>query len=185
MRMVTDDNELAFRSAEGDRQAFRVLLERHYDRIYRVALRYFGHVADAEDLAQEVCVSLPAKLKSFRGEAKFTSWLYRLVINKCRDAGRRHSTMQAFIEGYAEVSALVAGGHADTQRQINWLYQALAELSDELCETALLVLAEDMTHAEAGDVLGIKESTVSWRMHEVRKKLKALAETSEGYRDDR
>jgi RNA polymerase sigma-70 factor (ECF subfamily) len=185
MRMVTDDNELAFRAAEGDRQAFRVLLERHYDRVYRVALRYFGNVADAEDLAQDVCVALPTKLKSFRGRAQFTSWLYRLVINKCRDVGRRRSTMNAFIEGYAEVAALVEGGHADTQRQISWLYETLAELSDELCETALLVLAEDMTHAEAGEVLGIKESTVSWRMHEIRKKLKALAEAGDGGRDDR
>ncbi len=185
MRMTTDDNQLAFRAAEGDAQAFRVLLERHYDGIYRLAFRCLGNAADAEDVAQDVCVSLPAKLKSFRGTAKLTSWLFRLVLNRARDVMRRNARQRALDETYAAVSALTEAGWQDTAQQVDWLYATLQSLGDDLRETAILVLAEDMTHAEAGEVLGIKEATVSWRMHEIRKKLKALAEAGESGRDDR
>ena len=177
--MITDDNELAAKAANGDKQAFRVLLERHYDRIYRLALRYFGNVADAEDIAQDICVALPKKLKSFRGDAQLTSWLYRLVINKCRDHGRRQASIRALNENFVEVNALLEAGQADTRQQVDWLYNTLEQLSDDFRETAILVVAEDLTHAQAGEILGIKEATVSWRMHEIRKKLKALAEAGD------
>lgn len=185
MRMTTDDNELAFRAAAADRQAFRVLLERHYDRIYRLALRYFGDVAEAEDVTQDICVSLAAKLKSFRGDARFSTWLYRLVINRCRDQSRRKTRAKAFINEYAEVSALLAADVQHSRQHISWLYDALDHLSADLRETAILVLAEDQTHAQAAEVLGIKEATVSWRMHEIRKQLKALATAGDGGLNDR
>ena len=76
MRMATSDNALAERAAGGDRDAFRVLLERHYDRMYRLAYRYCGRHADAEDITQDICLALPAKLRSFKGSAQFTTWLY-------------------------------------------------------------------------------------------------------------
>ena len=185
MRMITDDNELAFKAANADRQAFRVLLERHYDRIYRLALRYFGDVAEAEDVAQDVCLSLAKKLKSFRGDASFSTWLYRLVINRCRDHGRRKSRARTFANEYAEVSAMMQADVSNTRQQISWLYEVLERLNDDLRETAILVLAEDLTHAQAGKILGIKEATVSWRMHEIRKQLKELAGAGEGGLDDR
>ncbi len=185
MRMITDDNELAFKAANADRQAFRVLLERHYDRIYRLALRYFGDVTEAEDIAQDVCLSLAKKLKSFRGDANFSTWLYRLVINRCRDHGRRKSRARTLINEYAEVSAMMQADGLHTRQQISWLYEVLDRLKADLRETAILVLAEDLTHAEAANVLGIKEATVSWRMHEIRKQLRELAAAGEGDRDER
>ncbi len=69
MRMMTDDDDLAIRAGAGDAQAFRLLLERHYDQIYRVAYRFIGNRADAQDIAQDVCVALPKKLKSFAARA--------------------------------------------------------------------------------------------------------------------
>lgn len=180
MRMMSDDTELAVQAAAGDAEAFRVLLERHYERIYRLAFRFTGHQADAEDVAQDVCVDLPRKLSTFRGSAKFTSWLYRLVLNRCRDLGRARARAGRLTQAYGEVRALTEADWADTARQVDWLHEALDTLADDLRETAILVLGEDMTHAEAAEVFGIKESTVSWRMHEIRKKLKALVKTGDG-----
>ena len=71
---------------------------------------------------------------------------------------------------------MTRAGNEARQRESDWLYRTLDRLSDDLRETTILVLAEELSHAEAGAILGIKESTVSWRMHEVRKKLKALAD---------
>jgi RNA polymerase sigma-70 factor (ECF subfamily) len=85
MRMMTDDDELAVRAGAGDAEAFRLLLERHYDRIYRLADRFFGNRADAKDIAQDVCAALPKKLQSFAARARFTTWIYQVVVNTCRD----------------------------------------------------------------------------------------------------
>ena len=63
-----------------------------------------------------------------------------------------------------------------------WLRQALGRLPEELRTTVVLVLEEGLRHAEAGEVLGVSESTVSWRMHEVRKRLRALAASEEAVR---
>ena len=67
---------------------------------------------------------------------------------------------------------------AEANQKIAWLYRSIAGLQTDLKETALLVLAEEMSHAEAGQVLGCAESTISWRMSEIRKQLKLLWERS-------
>jgi len=175
MRMNTGNNELAARAASGDAAAFQVLLERHYDRIFRIALRFTGMREDAEDIAQNVCLSLNVKLRSFRGEAQFTTWLYRVVVNAARDLQRRQSNATRLHEQYGEVEALTRGAEAEAARETEWLYEMLQRVGTDLKQTAILVIAEGMSHAEAADVLAIKETTVSWRMHELRKKLKVLA----------
>ncbi len=178
--MMTDDDELAMRAGAGDAQAFRVLLERHYDRMFRLAYRFFGNHADAEDITQEVCLALPKKLRTFAARARFSTWIYQVVINACRDQVRSQTSRRALNEAYSEVSELTRAGDRETKTQVDWLYETLGSLSAQLRETAILVLAEDMTHAQAGKVLGIKETTVSWRMHEIRKQLKTLAEAGDG-----
>ncbi len=178
--MMTDDDELAMQAGAGDAQAFRLLLERHYDRIYRVAYRFFGNRADAEDIAQDVCAALPKKLKSFAARARFTTWIYQVVVNACRDQLRSQTSRAALNKVYVEVSELVSAGERDREKQVEWLYVALDHLTPQLRETAILVLAEDLNHREAGEILGVKETTVSWRMHEMRKELKALAAADDG-----
>ena len=176
MYMKTGDNELAARAAEGDAAAFQILLERHYDSVYRIAFRFSGLREDAEDIAQDVCASLVLKLRSFKGDAKFTTWLYRVVVNAVRDMQRKQVIVGRVNRDYSELQDLARGEEAETAKEIAWLYGALDAVGEDLRETAVLVLAEGMNHAEAADILDIKESTVSWRMHELRKKLKALVE---------
>ncbi len=88
--------------------------------------------------------------------------------------GRR--TISALQGTYMGLAEHQAADWADTNSKLRWLYLALDRLDRGLKETALLILAEELSHREAGEVLGIKESTVSWRMHEVKKKLKAMAQ---------
>ncbi|MGI9463887.1 MAG: RNA polymerase sigma factor, partial [Aestuariivirgaceae bacterium] len=128
---MTDDDELAMRAGAGDGQAFRVLLERHYDRIYRLAYRFFGSREDAEDVAQDICLALPKKLKTFAGKARFTTWIHQVVINACRDQLRRHQSRRALNEAYTEVSELVRAGDEDTRAQVSWLYETLARLNPD------------------------------------------------------
>lgn len=175
MDMKNDDNQLAAQAARGDAGAFRLLLERHYDSVYRIAFRFSGQREDAEDLAQDVCTSLARKILSFRGEAQFSTWLYRVVMNAARDAHRKRATAVKATKAYSEVSELERGEKAAADKDAAWLYNALEEVGPDLKETAVLVLAEGFNHAEAANILDIKESTVSWRMHELRKHLKQMA----------
>lgn len=177
--MADSDRVLSRRAGDGDREAFAELVERHYERIYRIGLRLLGDADDAADLAQDVCVGLARKVRSYRGESEFTTWLYRVVVNAARDAVRRHAARRRANQRYADVNALVRAGAVAREADARWLYEALAVLGHDLRETAVLVLQEGLGHAEAGEVLGVKESTVSWRMHEVRKRLKALARAGE------
>src|SRR4051812_20359607 len=85
---ATDTDRLIRQAADGDADAFARLVEEHYMLIYKVAYKWCGRREDAEDVAQEVCIKLPEKLESYRFEAKFTSWLYRIVINAAKDYGR-------------------------------------------------------------------------------------------------
>ncbi|MFT4562249.1 MAG: RNA polymerase sigma-70 factor (ECF subfamily) [Gammaproteobacteria bacterium] len=180
MHTMTSEDELAMRAATGDAEAFQSLLEGHYDRIFRLAYRFFGNQSDAEDLTQDVCLALPKKLKSFAARARFSTWIYQVVLNACRDQLRSQSSRRSLDEAYGEVSEFNKAAERETQEQIKWLYSALDSLNLQLRETAILVLAEDMTHAQAAEILDIKEKTVSWRMHEIRKQLKVLAESSDG-----
>ena len=175
MDVTVADNDLALLAAKGDGDAFRALLERHYDRVFRIALRFSGRREDAEDVAQDVCMSLPAKLKSFRGDAGFTTWLYRVVVNRVRDVQRKQITSERIQSDYGEVEDLRRGEAAELAKEMEWLNEAMNHLGDDLRETAVLVVGEGLNHAEAGQIMGIKESTVSWRMHELKKQLREVA----------
>lgn len=172
--MTQEDTILVRRAAGGDREAYRRLLEAHYGMMFRVAYRYTGHRQDAEDIAQDVCVRLVHKLGSFRGTSSFTTWLYRVVVNACRDMQKHRGVIKRSEDSFRELEALGQEEQRDGQRQVAWLYRAIYSLEPSLKETALLVLAEELSHAEAADILGCKESTVSWRMHALRKQLKEV-----------
>ena len=83
------DAELIVRAKGGDRGAFSTLLERHYDFVYRAAYRWCGKKADAEDIAQEVCVRLGKAIRDYRGGGAFTTWLYSVTMNAARDMMRK------------------------------------------------------------------------------------------------
>lgn len=175
--MSASDLDLVRLAQDGDRAAFRLLLERHYGLLFRVAYRFLGNRAEAEDAAQEMAMALAHKIGSFGGRSRFSTWIYQIALNHCRDHARRQKSLGRMQTAFVEVEAGCRADWADSDRRTQWLYQAIDRLKPDLKETALLVLAEDMSHAEAGDVLGIKEATVSWRMHEVRKHLSQMART--------
>ncbi|AWN45473.1 RNA polymerase subunit sigma-24 [Methylobacterium terrae] len=167
------DADLAARAARGDRTAFEALLRRHYDRMHRIAWRMTGSRHDAEDVVQEVCCALVERIAGFRGEARVSTWLFGIVVNACRDHHRRRTTLARMKEG---LGVLLRLGPAPDGRDLHrraWLAGALARLDPRLRETVVLVAGEGLTHAEAAHALGVAEATVSWRLHEARRRLKS------------
>ena len=171
--MTTSDEDLAQAAANGDGTAFAALLDRVYDRLFKLAFRLTGSRAEAEDLTQDVCAALPAKLGGFRGQSQVTTWLYRVVVNAAHDRRRRAASHARAADGWGDWELARRAEMAETQAGIDWLTTAMGSLPDDLRDTLALVL-DDMTHAQAAEVLGISEGTVSWRLSEARKRLRAL-----------
>jgi RNA polymerase sigma factor (sigma-70 family) len=165
------ESSLIAAALAGDRNAFAALLDKHYDRIHGLAWHLTGSRADADDIAQDVCCTLVEKLHLFRGEAKFTTWLTGVTFNACRDWRRRRRSFGAFSERLVVLVGVAADEHRRDPYDAVWLKSAIARLKPALRETAVLVAGQQLTHAEAAEVLGIAEATVAWRMHEIRRLL--------------
>ena len=168
--METGDTDLALAAAGGDAAAFSRLLERHYDRLFRLCFRLTGARAEAEDLTQDICAALPARLRSFRGEAGFTTWLYRLAVNAAHDRRRRAATHAKAADGWGDWERNRRAADSQTAEAVDWLTEAMRSLAPDLRDTLALVL-DEVTHREAGAILGVSEGTISWRISEAKKHL--------------
>jgi RNA polymerase sigma-70 factor (ECF subfamily) len=175
MRMMTADEDLAAAAALGDGAAFASLLERHYDRLFALCFRLTGNRAEAEDLTQDICAALPAKLASYRRQARVTTWLYRVAVNAAHDRRRKRATYAKATTGWGDWELARQDEIDEGRAALDWLHRAMARLSDDLRDTLALVL-DDVTHAEAAEILGISEGTVSWRISEAKKKLRHIKE---------
>ena len=175
MRMETPDEALASAAADGDREAFAALLARHYDRIFGRAFRLTGTRAEAEDLTQDICLSLPAKLGSYRQAARFTTWLYRVTVNAAHDRRRRMATHRKAADGWGDWEIARRVEIAEAAAAEDWLAAAMARLPPELRDTVALTLGEELSQKDAAEVLGLSEGTVAWRMSEVKKRLREMA----------
>jgi RNA polymerase sigma-70 factor (ECF subfamily) len=165
------DLHLVAAAVAGDRVAFAALLQRHYDRIHGLAWQLTGSRSDADDIAQDVCCALVEKIAGFRGEAKFTTWLCGIVVNSCRDLRRRRRSFSGFADRLAVLAGLARPPDGRDLHDAVWIRSAIARLKPAYRDAAILVAGQQLTHAEAAEILGVAESTISWRMHEVRRLL--------------
>ena len=166
----------------GDSKAFARVLEAQYDTIFRVALRWCGNRPDAEDIAQQACIKLARGIDQYKFEAAFTSWLYRLVINCAKDWQRQQARHRDTNEELRETPST-----EDKAELAIYLQQVLTwvgRIGEEFKETLILVFGEGLSHGEAAEILQVKESTISWRIHNVRKKLQDLHAQEQGVNNE-
>ncbi len=170
----TSDLDLIASARAGDRAAFGALVERHYDFIHRVAWRWTGRKADAEDIAQEVCVRLGKAIDGYRGGGAFTTWLYAMTMNAARDLMRKGARESAKAEAFGVHSMIVGQGEPVGEDQAEKLWSAVRQLPDKQRDAVLLVYGEGLSHASAADAMACAEATVSWHIHEAKKRLKTM-----------
>ena len=170
-----NEPSLIKRAQAGDASAFEAVLEANYDTIYTFAYRWCGSQEDAEDITQIVCVKLARAIAQFRFESSFSTWLYRLVINAAKDWQKAQARHTSTSRSETDLQDLPAGSSApENTIFLQQLISRMNTLPEGFKETMLLVHAEGMNHREAAAILNIKESTISWRIHEARKQLKAM-----------
>lgn len=165
---------LVARARNGDPEAFGELIEDHYDLIYRTAWKWCGNRVDAEDIAQEVCIKLGGAIAGFDGRSAFSSWVYRITLNAVRDVQRAGKRRGKYTDAYAEVSPEDQPAEQEEATTSRQLWDAVRSLPEKQRDAVLLVYAEDLSHAKAAEIMGIREATVSWHVHEARKTLRGL-----------
>jgi len=168
---IDDENALIKRAQKGDRGAFETLLGGYYDVIYRIAYRWCGNHADAEDVTQNACVKLAKSIDSFRFQSAFLTWVHTLVINVAKDWSKARGRPTAELTEFLDHAQPPEGEKRVYANQVMDHVRALPEREKE---ALLLVFLEGLTHGETAAIMNCKESTVSWYIHEARKKLQSL-----------
>jgi RNA polymerase sigma-70 factor (ECF subfamily) len=168
---------------DGDEDAFAALVRTFQDRLYLVALRMTGNPEDARDVVQESFLQAWQALPAFRGEAQFSTWITRIVINRCHNLRRgqrpadplpeeEHGAPEVLRTPAAETLAI------DEQRR-DAVRRALLSLPLDQRAPLVLTTFAGYTHAEAGRILGVSESAAKVRAHRARR---ALATVLQGWR---
>lgn len=178
------EEKLIERLKRRDEAAFNELVRLYQGKIYRLVLRMIGDPGEAEDLAQEVFVTVFKSIDGFRGDSKLSTWLYRVASNHCKNRikylNRRARGQKKELDEVADRDALESAT-MNTSAQIHRpddmatarqteviIKQAIAELPDDQRELVVLRDIENMTYDEIQDVTGLPEGTVKSRLHRAR-----------------
>jgi RNA polymerase sigma-70 factor (ECF subfamily) len=174
-QMTWSDEELVARSIGGDQESFNQLVLRWERPIYALAYRVIGREEDARDVCQETFLRAFRALNGFRGQAKFSSWLYRIALNLCRDWVRKERRtpvvqapeelevleMAALREPTPSVEDLVA------RRELTRVVErAMARLPEEQRTAIILKEYHELTFQEIADLVGCPLSTVKTRLYQ-------------------
>ena len=171
------------RLKDRDERAFRELIEAHRDRVYNISFRMLGSRAEAEDVAQEVFIAVFKTIETFRGDSKFSTWLYRVAVNHCKNRikylARRHDRDRDELDEstngqHGAVGAIGGPGprapdHALEAQQMETLIQeAIAELDEEQRIVVVLRDVEDLSIEEICKITDLPDGTVKSRLHRAR-----------------
>lgn len=166
--------QLIRQAKAGDAKAFERLISEHYRFIYKTAFRWLGHKSDAEDVTQSVCMRLATAIAQFDGRSKFTSWLYSVTLNAVRDLQRSQKRQGRQIDAVAAVAREEIDPDQEDRLRVNDIWRVVRQLPEKQRDAVLLVFGEQLSQAEAAVIMGCKEVTVSWHIHNARKSLKDL-----------
>jgi RNA polymerase sigma-70 factor (ECF subfamily) len=184
-RMADADAELVLQTQKGSPAAFEELVRNHQRMIHSLTFRMTGSLADAEDLAQETFIRAYEQIGAFRGTAKFSTWLYRIAVNTCLNWKQSEARrFQLHANCAEEISAHHHNGEnspADTQSNQH-VQEALLKLPAKQRAAIVLTIYDGLNHAEAAQILGCSETTVSWRGFAARRKLKSWLSKNGGAR---
>lgn len=174
------DADLARLAAQGDDRAFAILMRRHYDGVYRLLRRYLGTAHDAEEATHEAFVAAWSALKRYDPARPFSAWLRTIAINKARDQGRRLRVRRLLLgaplreddstPAWRDPTPLADEAIAERER-LQALDRAIVELPPGLKAPLLLTAFEGLSHATAGEILGLSAKGVETRVYRARKRL--------------
>jgi RNA polymerase sigma-70 factor (ECF subfamily) len=166
------ENELLEGCRDGDLAAYEKLYERHASRMKSIAFNLLGNAADAEDAVQDAFLKIYRGVKTFRGGAAFSTWIYRIVVNTSYDALRRRKTRPAgpSVEAIDGREILPPSPGSDHPLRLA-LAKSVARLKPKHRAVFLLFEVEGFTHGEIARILGIPEGTSKTFLFDAKKNL--------------
>ena len=172
---AVDDDALLARAAGGDRRAFQVVVGRHLGRALSLARRMTGSTTEAEDVAQDAFLRAWQKAPTWRaGDARFSTWLYRVVVNLCLDRRRRKPLAPIEAAGDPSDPAPSAELRLVEDERTRIVAAALADLPERQRAALVLSYYEEMSNVAAADILGISVSALESLLVRARKALRAV-----------
>ena len=171
-----DEARLIARSQTQDHEAFGQLVDRYAGVIVNLAYRMVGNRADAEDLAQDAFLAAFKALPTFRADSKFSTWLYRIAANKCKDWLRAKHPIPVELDGDETVAAQVVENHTPerllSQQQVaRHLDGAIQRLPPLYREAFVLKHVEGLSYEEMQELLGVNADTLKMRVYKGRVQL--------------
>ena len=174
---MRDQEHIIARARRGDADAFEQLVEAYRNQVFRLALRMCGNEADADEVAQEAFLSAWKGLPNFRGESRFSTWLYQLTTHAAIDLMRREKR-QAAAEDIDGIIAADDGAspqqqaeRAETRREVR---SALMQLPEEYRQVLLLRFMEELSYEEIGQALKLPAGTVKSGLNRAKAQLKDI-----------
>jgi RNA polymerase sigma-70 factor (ECF subfamily) len=158
----------------GDSEAFAQLFEAHKDRVYSIALRFFGDSATAMDIAQDVFLKLFLRIGDFRGESRFETWLYRMAANACLDHKRRLVRWAPFVSDVVDLMRSKSEGALDGLLREEFqggVQRAIEKLPAEQRIVVVLRYTEGLSYDDIAEILRISNGTVASRLNRAHKTL--------------
>ena len=167
------DEEVIRRVREGDVGLFEVLMRRHNQRVYRVARSVLGDDAAAEDLAQEAWVRVYERLSQFAGEARFSTWLTRIVLHEAWARSRKAGRVRPISEEMEKSEDFMSAAPDPERRTLStemrrYLETAMEALPESYRVVLFLRDLEELSTAETADALDLTENAVKVRLHRAR-----------------
>lgn len=174
---MMDELRTVAQAKQGDADAFALLVQTYETSVYRLALRMCGNAHDAEEVAQEAFMAAWKGLPSFRGESKFSSWLYQLTTNEAINFLRkekRHRAVTPLEDEMEPATGDTAQQAAETKELQQALQQALDALTPEHRQIFLLRQMRQLSYEEIGRLLGLESGTVKSRLNRAKKQLRQI-----------
>ncbi len=178
---MKDQENIIARAQRGDADAFEQLVIAYRDQVFRLALRMCGNEADADEVAQEAFLSAWKALPNFRGDSRFSTWLYQLTSHAAIDLMRREKR-QIVAEDITDVGAPDPAPGPQQQAEQSETRQAvrdaMAQLSPEYRQIVVLRFLQELSYEEIGAVLKLPPGTVKSRLNRAKSQLKDILSKS-------
>ncbi len=169
--VISDDDTLGARYRAGEREAFRVLVDRYQRVIYSIALRMLGNAEEATDVAQETFLRAYVAPDRCKADGHFSAWLKRIVVNLCLNHQRRPPTVSL---DEADLNGCTADDPAHivlAEAQAQAVRRAINGLPPEYCAVVVLRFLDGLSYRDIAQSLGVSVPTVETRLHRVKKML--------------
>lgn len=160
----------------GDESTFKTLVIKHKEKVRNLVFLTLGDAEFVDDISQDVFISVYHKLKEFRFESKFTTWLYRITVNKCRDYLRKKKVRSIFVPIKDSDTEYGTGPFSENVDIPNLVRTAIEKLPEKLRVPLVLRDIDGFSYKEIADQLGTEVGTVKSRIFRARETLKVILE---------